>query len=265
MACLRQLGFSSGIADDQRPSTSNDILVPATWRQQHAALQRQSTTISYRFRYGYLYATPTILTSGIPISDPSCFRPDGPVVLINGTLNTGNTLASVNFAIPDNLQSPLEAAAWLAFELDDYKKELEPLPSWLMEGAEHWDLVPPAVKKKELIQRIEERVKAYQVCPKCFIDRDYARLFRTKFRHTQSEFTECTSIVVGYSDRIFSINFANSKIEVIASGENWPLPYQVEITDNSRLPPKFMEPEVTVCKFEGYLQFDGQRLGRVSE
>lgn len=162
------------------------------------------------------------------------------------------------------MQSPLEVAAWLAFVLKEYKKDLEHLPKWFVEGENHWDLVPPAVENKQFEQRMVERAKAYEKCPKCVIDREYARLLRSKFRTEFSDISDGASMIVQYSDRIFSMEL-DKKIEVIASGENWPSPYQVQLTKCSSLPKRFESSEIIVCIFDGYLKFDWHCMGHVSE
>ena len=50
------------------------------------------------------------------------------VVLLSGFLNTGRTMATIEDQIPTDLESALEAAAWVSYALRSHKSDLGPLP-----------------------------------------------------------------------------------------------------------------------------------------
>ena len=48
------------------------------------------------------------------------------VVLLSGVLNTRRTMATIEDQIPTDLESALEAAAWVSYALRSYRSDLEP-------------------------------------------------------------------------------------------------------------------------------------------
>ena len=134
---------------------------------------------------------------------------------------------------------------------------LEPLPDWFVEGERHWDLVPLARE----VRAAEERQRAYQACPKCFIDRDYARPLRRNLMEELSWLDEETEMTLSFDGRVLSISLYRSVHEVVASGDSWPSSYNVIVSPETKLPDRFMSTSVAVSVFEGYVRFDRLRLG----
>ena len=179
------------------------------------------------------------------------------VVLLSGVINTGRILAEVESQIPNDLGSPLEAAAWVSYALNSHRRELEPLPDWFVEGERHWNLVPPA--RVELAAR--ERQRAYQASPKCLIDRDYARPLRRNLLEAISGLAGETEMTFRFDGRVLSIVLNERAHEVVASGESWSSAYRVLVSSETKLPTRFESPVVILSVFEGYVSFGGLRLG----
>ena len=179
------------------------------------------------------------------------------VVLLSGVVNTGSILAEVESQIPNDLGSPLEAAAWVSYALKSHRRELEPLPDWFVEGDRHWDLVPPARMERAAL----ERQRAYQACPKCSIDRDYARPLRRNLLEAISGLAGETEMTFRFDRRVLSIVLKERAHEVVASGESWPSAYRVSVSSETKLPTRFKSPVVILSVFEGYVSFGGLRLG----
>ena len=206
-----------------------------------------STTkaVGYRFRYVNLVASASCTIVGVPL------------VNLSGILDTVRTIGLIDYGIPPDLETAEAAAAWVSYQLKSHRSALEPLPAWFLEGEDHWDLVPPAVEER----RVRERLEAYRACPKCFIDRDYARPLRRKLRTAFSGLAGETAMAVSFDGRILSIALDGEVHEVVASGENWPSTYRVTVSENSCLPDRFKSPEVAVSVFDDYLSLAGLRLG----
>ena len=163
--------------------------------------------------------------------------------------------------IPNDLGDISEAAAWVSFMLQHWRKDLGPLPDWFVEGERHWDLVPPA--RAQLAYR--ERQRAYEASPKCIIDRDYARPLRRNLTEEISwlEEGEVVEMTFSFDGRVLTINSGRHTHEVLAKGERWPTSYRTVVTPDSKLPPRFEREWVEVCAFEGHLCWNGLPFGTV--
>ena len=124
-------------------------------------------------------------------------------------------MAVVESQIPTGLGSALEAAAWVSFALASHRSELEPLPDWVVEGERYWDRVP-LVRE---VHAAQERQRAYEACPKCFIDRDYARPLRRNLLEEFSELAGETEMTLSFDGRVRSIAICGYVHEVVALGE----------------------------------------------
>ena len=170
-----------------------------------------------------------------------------------------STLGEVDSQIPNDLESPTAAAAWVSYALKSHRRELEPLPDWFVEGERHWDLVPPARD----LRAYQEREQAYRASPKCSIDRDYARPLRRNLTEEISWLKEGeeAEMTFSFGGRILTIDFGGRVHEVIASGDSWPTSYRAIVTPESKFPARFERSWVEVSAFEGYICLDRERLG----
>ncbi|MXW91200.1 MAG: hypothetical protein F4114_05635 [Rhodospirillaceae bacterium] len=201
--------------------------------------------VGYRFRLVDLVASASCTIAGVP------------QVRLNGTLDTWRTIAFIDYCIPPDLETAEAAAAWVSYQLKQHRSGLEPLPAWFLEGEKHWDQLPPVIEER----RIREEMEAYQARPKCFVDRDYARPLRRKLRTAISGLAGETAMTVGFDGRVLSIALNGEVHEVLASGESWPSAYRVTVSENSRLPDRFKNPDIVISVFENQLSFDRYRLG----
>ena len=151
----------------------------------------------------------------------------------------------------------MEAAAWISFALRSQKSELEPLPDWFIEGEGNWDLVWPVIEGREAY----ERRRAYESCPKCHIDRDYARVLRRNLSEELSWLGEEAGMTFSFDGRVLSIVTDQRVHELVASGDSWPSSYRVIVSPESKLPAKFTSWRVEISVFEGFVSFDRLRLG----
>ena len=82
------------------------------------------------------------------------------------------------------------------------------------------------------------RQRAYEVCPKCFVDRDYARPLRRNLVEELSWLPEESEMTFSFDGRVLSISLCDRIHEVIASGDNWPSSYKVKVYPETELPGK---------------------------
>ncbi len=231
---LLELGF-----EDRPPATQ----VPASvsWMVP-GRLRSPSVSVCYQFAHFDLVACPEMKTFGRI------------VVTLSGVRYSARTLSMIEGEIPADLRSPLEAAAWISYVLQSDKAELEPLPDWFVEGERHWDLIP-------FLREAEERRRAYEASPKCFIDREYARPFRRNLVHEISWLAEETEMKFSFDERVLSIEVSGRVYEVLASGDSWQSTYKAIVSPESKLPSRFMSSRVEVNVLGGYVRMDGIRLG----
>ena len=179
------------------------------------------------------------------------------VVLLTGVIETARTLAIIETQIPPDLGSASEAAAWVSYALKSHRSQLEPLPGWFVQGERHWDLVLPAQMEREA----REKQQAYEACPKCYIDRDYARPLRHNLLEEFSWLAGATEMTFKFDGRVLSMDLGGRVHEVIASGDSWPSSYQVIVSPETTLPARFTSPTVVVSVFEGCVSLGGLRVG----
>ena len=178
-------------------------------------------------------------------------------VLLSGVVDTGRTIALVECHIPPNLELAAEAAAWVSYVLKVHRSSLGSLPAWFLEGEDQWNLVPPA--RMEMAAR--RRSEAFRECPKCFIDREYARPLRRKLQAELAKVDGNAEATFSFDGRVLAVSLCGSIYEVIASGEGWSRNYRVGLNGEAGLPARFRSSSVTATVFEGNLSFDGQPLG----
>ncbi len=222
------------------------IQVPPSMRwmvpQMH---QSPLVSVCYRFADFDLVASPTLNSFNVPVVELTGYRGDD------------RGLSIVEGQIPFNLRTSSEAAAWISFVLRSHRSELEPLPDWFIEGESNWDLVWSVIEGRDAY----ERRRAYEACPKCRIDRDYARVLRRNLLEDLSWPGNEAGMTFSFDGRVIRIVTNQRVHELVASGDSWPSSYRVTVSSASKLPTRFNSWMVEVSVFEGFLSFDRLRFG----
>lgn len=233
---LLELGF-----EDRPPVTQ---ISPSLRWMVPEHIRSPLVSVCYRFTNFDLVASPLIKTFGRD------------VVQLSGVLEAPRSLTEIQGEIPPDLGSALEAAAWVSYALKSHERDLRPLPDWFVEGERHWDLVYARMDPEGW-----ERQRAYRDCPKCFIDREYARPLRRTLLEELSRLDGETGITFSFDGRVLSIVLNETVHEVVASGDSWPSSYRAFVSRETKLPIRFQSWRVEVSVFEGYVRFDRLRLG----
>ena len=69
-------------------------------------------------------------------------------------------------------------------------------------------------------------------------------------------------MTVSFDGRVLSIDLKDRIHEVLASGDGWPFSYKAIVGPGAKMPTRFDSRTVEVSVFEGYVCFDGLRLGQ---
>ena len=65
-----------------------------------------------------------------------------------------------------------------------------------------------------------------------------------------------------FDGRVLRFKLGTDVHEVVASGKEWPSPYRIQVSPETKLPTRFKEPSVSLSIWEGHLLMDEIRLGR---
>ncbi len=68
-------------------------------------------------------------------------------------------------------------------------------------------------------------------------------------------------MTLSFDGRVLSIAICGYVHEVVALGDSWPSSYNVIVSLETKLSPRFTYSWVEVSVFEGYVRFDELRLG----
>ena len=233
---LLELGF-----EDRPPVTR---VSPSSLWMVPSHVRSPSISVCYPFANFDLIASPVTTVFGRE------------AVQLSGVIESGRSWTEVQGEIPPDLGSSTEAAAWVSFALKSYKSDLKPLPNWFAAGEHNWDLVYARMDPEGW-----KRQQAYRDCPKCFIDREYARPLRRILQGEFSWLSGETEMTLSFDGRVFSIVLNEHTHEVIASGDCWLSSYRAIVSQETKLPARFQYRSVAVSILQGYVRFDGVRLG----
>lgn len=165
-------------------------------------------------------------------------------VMLTGILKTPNSMTLVQTEIPDDLETPIAAAAWLSYSLSSHEHDLGPLPNWMIEGKNCWDLIP-------FVREMNE----YRDRPRCEIERDYARVLREKLRNELLKSSENFPVLFMFDGRVLRIQTPQNTLDVIATGNEWPDAYAVMMGSQTKLPSRFMSPQVELSFYKDRFTF----------
>ncbi len=178
-----------------------------------------------------------------------------PIVQISGVLQTPSVLAVIDLELRQGLKKPEEAAAWLVFGLQSYKRDLGLLPVWWAIGEASLHL-HPVVKQR---RRAKERAVTRTNSPHCVLDIDHAQLFRRQLRHALSQLSDSTDATMTFDGKLLSIEVAGKLVSVLAHGVAWPHAVRWGVTNETKLPARFKAPQVQIRYFDGQWDFENCR------
>ena len=241
---LIALGFEPWKGESRRRYETGDVnLLFAMHGLREPALEAKA--VVYAFADFDLFATHTMN------------RHMAMVVRVHGVRVTRDTLSEIDSEIPDGLENPLEAAAWVSYVLKSYRDELEPLPDWFILGDRHADLVP-FVRD---LRAAKERERAYEASPKCVIAREDARILRRILQEVLSDLDRETEMRVSFNEYGLMIDLGRRYFDARAWGDSWSSSYRVVVSPETKLPARFMSSWVDVSVFEGHVCLDRIPLG----
>lgn len=177
------------------------------------------------------------------------------IVQVSGLLRTPRVLAIIDVQLPQDLNTPEEAAAWLVFGLQRFQKYLGPLPPW-------WALGEANLHRHPIVQKrlaAEARSQAWEARPQCRMNAEHARLFRRELRQMIERLEDDLLTYVNFDGEVLRLHAEDRTIRAFADGEPWPVVVQWKLDKLMTLPARFRGDQVSVGYFDGKLDFDGCR------
>jgi hypothetical protein len=217
-----------------RPSPTLASLVALGFERRPASYGRE--TVGYRF--------PVLdLTASFGMG-----RDFFEAVHLRGVFNSGRTLAEIDYQMPPDLEEPGVAAAWVSYALRDLRKELEPVPDWMVEGDRNQDALPWNREREAFEKRLW-----------CEIDRDYARLFRRNLKKALAALPKNADMYLTFDGRVLVADLDGKTHGVVAEGPAWPARLLMRAGPDTVLPPRFSSDRIEVSYYDGSLYFDRYR------
>lgn len=175
------------------------------------------------------------------------------VVFLSGVFSSCDSIGEVQSQIPDNLDDERTTAAWVALALRSYRRDLSPFPQWLEQGMRDRHLVnlhpgssPPPEPKR---------------VASCIIDRDHARILRSRLRETINNLNDETDLSLAFDGRILTVAVGCRVHDALASGEAWPHKYSVTLPAGVMpMPARFTGHQVPIVVYDSFLVFGSRRL-----
>lgn len=146
-----------------------------------------------------------------------------------------------------------QGLAVLAYSLEDYFKP--PFPDWLMEGLANEKSLPWIEEAAE----VARQAALYKARPHCEIDRNFARILRTRLREFFENCSDQAIVSFHFDGQLLSVDFSATPLVIPASGKAWTDDFSVRANAMIELPSRFRRGKVVVGIWSEELEFDDQR------
>ena len=163
----------------------------------------------------------------------------------SGVHATERRITQVQFEMPKEIESAEQAAAWLAWSLDERLGQGFERPSsvcWLVVGRKNFDLLPWEMSRR-----------AYERRPHCLVDRDWMRVAFQKLRSALTESSSQEPVNFRFDGEILKIETSGELIAVPGIGKPWPFGICVPQMKLDHLPKRLMRQSVSVSYWEDKL------------
>lgn len=163
------------------------------------------------------------------------------VILISGIYRSARSCGEIGVELALIFKSERQAMAMLAYYLGDYfsPRGDAPLPEWLKQGLADADLLPWC-----------EEAAAYAARPHCIIDRDFARIMRTRLREFLDHCPKDAQITFSFDGDLLKVIFLEKPLIIPAEGNAWPETYTLLADRMQKLPSRFNSMQVIIGIWE---------------
>jgi hypothetical protein len=160
------------------------------------------------------------------------------VVSFSGNLFTPRTASEVHFAMPREVASREQCAAWIVWHLDKHDPERGFIPSrggeWLNEGRQHLNQLPWYID----VKAYEE---AYAASPRCTVERKWFRVALKQLKKNLTTQDDSAEVTFSFFDGVFTIRCGDSVVAFPANGESWSHRYSIPAGQLRSLPKRLMD------------------------
>lgn len=170
-------------------------------------------------------------------------------VLVSGFYSTQRETHSINFELPEKVESALQVAAWLAYGVGDSFQPARHI-EWLEWGRENQELLP-----------WRRQVLAYENRPQISIARPWMRLARDELKLAASKAGPDDLCHVTFDGTMLIFRYLGKVIPLRCTGNRpWDSEIAVRLASFGRLPSRWNDDPVQVAIWENNLVFGGCRL-----
>lgn len=179
------------------------------------------------------------------------------VALLHGVIITPRTIAQVECEMPLMLESHEQGLGFLAWCLDNSSpgsfKPAKYVP-WLEEARKCTHLLP-----------WEQDAAVYAARPRCWIQRDWAKLLLRSLALEATIAEDDTPIMFDFDGEVLTIRCADSRIAAAGTGDAWPHKYSIPAQNLRKLPRRLMQNPIEISVWESALLIAHHRYSGVVE
>jgi hypothetical protein len=145
----------------------------------------------------------------------------GSAVFFNGILATPRTISEVEFALPRQIESLKQCAAWIVWNLDQHADgktfRAARQVDWIDEARQNRRLLPWVLSQAEFNAR-----------PQCTVGRDWLRLTLRMLREQLTSLPDNAIVTFSFDGTVFSIRCDSKVIVCPGEGSPWTVCFRVE-------------------------------------
>jgi hypothetical protein len=173
----------------------------------------------------------------------------GSAVFFSGILATPRTISEVEFALPRQIESLKQCAAWIVWNLDQHAD------GKTFRAARQVDWIDEARQNRRLLPWVMSQAE-FEARPRCTVHRDWLRLALKNLREQLASLHDDAIVDFGFDGAVFSIRCDTKVIAFPGEGVRWTVRFRVEAKTLRRQPKRLMREHIGVSIWDSRIRFD---------